>query len=213
MKKHTFFDSGILRILSATADLIVLNLLFIFCSLPIFTIGPALTAMHYVTLRMVRNEESHIVKDFFRSFRQNISQGIIIHIVFSVISIILAFNVYVLWNLMEAGWIYKYLLILTVLLSALHIMTFIYVFPVLAQFNNTIRNTIKNARFMALKHFSFTLAMFLVTVCPIICALFINYFLEWEIVIFALIGFALIAYFNSRFLVRIFDQYITDDNA
>ena len=83
MKKRNFFDSGIFRFLSATADLIVLNLLFIFCSLPILTIGPALTAMHYVTLRMVRNEESHIVKDFFRSFRQNISQGIIIHIIFS----------------------------------------------------------------------------------------------------------------------------------
>lgn len=213
MKKRNFFDSGIFRFLSTIADLIVLNLLFILCSLPILTIGPALSAMYYATLRIIRNEESHIVKDFFHSFRQNISQGIIIHIVFSVISIILGFNIYVLWQLMETGWIYTYLLILMVLISAVHVMTIIYVFPVLAQFNNTLRNTIKNARFMALKHFSYSLAMLLLSIFPLFCALFINYLLEWEIVIFALIGFALIAYLNSRFLVRIFDQYITKDNT
>lgn len=213
MKKRTFFDSGIFRILSATADLIVLNILFLICCLPIVTIGPALTAMYYVTLRMTRNEESQIAKDFFHSFRQNLKQGIVIHIIFFFISIILGFNLYVLWKIMDVSWVYKYLFILTALICALHIMTAIYVYPVLAQFHNTVRSTIKNARFMALRHFSFTLALFLLTVFPVFCALFINFFLEWEIVIFALIGFALIAYLNSRFLVRIFDQYITDTDT
>lgn len=44
------------------ADLIILNLLCILCCLPIVTIGPSLTALHYVTMKMVRNEESYIVK-------------------------------------------------------------------------------------------------------------------------------------------------------
>ena len=213
MKKRTFFDTGFYRFLSGLADLLIVNGLFLLCCLPLITIGPALTAMYYVTLHMVRSEESHVVKDFFRSFRQNFKQSVWVHLIFSVISIILGFNIYVLWNLMEAGWVYKYLLILIVLISVFHIMASIYTYPVLAQFENTIRNTLKNARFMALKHFSYTFAMFLLCAAPVICALFINYCLEWEIVLFGLIGFALVAYINSRFLVKIFANYIPKDNS
>lgn len=213
MKKHTFFDSGIFRFLSRIADLIILNILFLLCCLPIVTIGAALTAMFYVTLRMARNEESYITKNFFHSFRQNLKQGIITHLIFSVVSIIIGFDVYVLWKFMDISWIFKYLLILLLLICVLHFITFIYLYPVLAQFNNTIRNTIKNARFMALKHFPYTLAMSLISIFPVFCIWYIKYFLEWGILIFALFGFALIAYLNALFLVKIFDKYINEQTT
>lgn len=213
MKKNTFIDSGIFRFLSRITDLIILNILFLLCCLPIITIGAALTAMFYVTLRMARNEESYITKNFFHSFRQNLKQGIITHLIFSTVSIIIGFDVYVLWKCMEISWLFKYLLVALLLIFALHFMTFIYLYPVLAQFNNTIRNTIKNARFMSLKHFPHTLAMLLITIFPVFCAWYVKYFIEWEILIFALLGFALIAYINSLFLVRIFDKYINEQNS
>lgn len=213
MKKRSFFDSGFFRFLSTIADLIVLNLLFLLCCIPFITIGPALTAMYYVTLRIVRKEEAHIAKDFFHSFRQNLKQGILLHLLASLISIILGFNLYVLWNLMETSWVYKYLLVLICLLFTFHIMTCIYLYPILAQFDNTLRNSLKNARFMALKHFPYTLAMFLLCTAPVLGAVFINYYLEWEIVIFGLIGFSLITYLNARFFVKIFAHYISGDNT
>ena len=57
--------------LSRLADLFWLNVLFIVCSIPIFTIGASATALYYVTLKMVKNEECYITKSFFRSFKQN----------------------------------------------------------------------------------------------------------------------------------------------
>lgn len=208
MNKHTFLDSKIYHFLSKMADLIILNLLFILCCLPIITIGAAQTALFYVTLRMTRNEEAHVAEDFLRSFRKNLKQGIAVHLIFSAVTIILCFDVYVLWKLMEISWIFKYLLIIVILISALHFVTSIYVYPVLAQFENTVRNTIKNARYMALKHFSFSLAMSLVALFPFFCAWIMKYFLEWEILVFLLFGFALMAYINSVLLAKVFDKYI-----
>ena len=51
--------------MSRVADLIILNLLCIVCCIPVVTIAPSIAAMFYVTLKMVRNEESYIVRGFF----------------------------------------------------------------------------------------------------------------------------------------------------
>ena len=50
-------DNGLFRALGKLADLMLLNILFLVCSLPIFTIGASFTAMYYVTLKLAENEE------------------------------------------------------------------------------------------------------------------------------------------------------------
>ena len=67
--KFLSLDSPLMRFLGKMADLMILNLLVIFCSIPIITMGASLTAMHYVALKIVRNEEAYITKDFFKSFK------------------------------------------------------------------------------------------------------------------------------------------------
>ena len=61
-------DSPVMRFLGRLADLMILNLVTLLCCLPVVTIGASLTAMHYVLLKMVRNEESYIVRSFFKSY-------------------------------------------------------------------------------------------------------------------------------------------------
>ena len=63
------------------ADLLLLNFLCILCCIPIVTAGASITALYYVTLKMARDEESYIVRSFFRSFKQNFKQATIINII------------------------------------------------------------------------------------------------------------------------------------
>ena len=63
-------DSKMMSFLSRIFDLIILNILFVLCSLPVITIGSSLTALYSVTLKMVRNEESYIFRSFFKSFKE-----------------------------------------------------------------------------------------------------------------------------------------------
>ena len=72
--KFMSIDGPVMRFLGKVADMMILNLLVLFCSIPIITMGAALTAMHYVALKVVRNEESYITKDFFKSFKMNFKQ-------------------------------------------------------------------------------------------------------------------------------------------
>lgn len=53
----------------------MLNVVFLICCLPIVTIGASLTALHYVTLKMARNEESYISEASSNPLRQELQTG------------------------------------------------------------------------------------------------------------------------------------------
>ena len=53
-------DSGFSRFMNRIADLFILNILWIFCSLPIVTIGAATTALYSINLKILN-------KNFFQS--------------------------------------------------------------------------------------------------------------------------------------------------
>ena len=53
-------DSPLMNVLNKMADLMWLNILTLICCIPVITAGAALTSMHYVALKIVRNEESYI---------------------------------------------------------------------------------------------------------------------------------------------------------
>ena len=67
--------------MSRVADLCILNVLCIIFCIPVITAGASITAMFYVTMKMVRNEEAYIVKGFFKSFKENFKQATMINII------------------------------------------------------------------------------------------------------------------------------------
>ena len=71
-------DSILFKVLEKIADFVILNLLWAICCIPVVTIGASTTALYYVMLKMVRNEESHVAKMFFKAFKQNLKQGSIL---------------------------------------------------------------------------------------------------------------------------------------
>lgn len=193
--------------MSKVADLCILNIICVVCCIPVITAGASITAMYYVTLKMVRNEDAYIVRSFFKSFKQNFKQATIINLIMLLIGLIL----YVDLNVSKAmqggaGQIFQVIFMAFVLI---YFILFLYVYPVLARFYNTIKNTIKNALFMAVRHLPYTVVMVLIAVCPLLLLLVKSYQIQSTLfVLFLLMGFALIAYCNSFFLVKIFDNYM-----
>ena len=82
-------DSPLMQALNKLGDLMWLNVLTLICCIPIVTIGPSLTAMHYIALKIARNEEGYITRDFFKSFRANLRQGIIIGLILIFVLVVL----------------------------------------------------------------------------------------------------------------------------
>ena len=65
-------DSPFMNFLNKLCDIMILNIMVLIFSIPIFTIGASVTAGYYISFKMVKNEESYICKGFLKAlFRQN----------------------------------------------------------------------------------------------------------------------------------------------
>ena len=188
MSKLFDLDSPLMRILNKVADLMILNvatllfcvpglfsgyvalqiymsegvinlpaiLMFVVLSIPI---GSALTGMHFVLLKMVRGDEAYI-KDFWKSFKLNFKQASVIWLIFEVAGFLLIadYKIY-----MGSDTFPKIMLIMTGVVAIVIFIIYIYVFPVLSRFSNTIANTIKNSFLMSVLGLPRTLGMILIT--------------------------------------------------
>ena len=67
--KEKPYQTGLFGILSHLADLMILNILTLICCIPLVTAGAAMTALYTMTMRMARNEEGSIVREYFQAFR------------------------------------------------------------------------------------------------------------------------------------------------
>lgn len=59
------YDGKLNQFLTRIMYIVSLNLLFLLCSIPIFTIGTAYTAMYTVLFRLQEGDEPDILKTFF----------------------------------------------------------------------------------------------------------------------------------------------------
>ena len=159
-------DGPLMRGLSRIADVVVLNLLTLICCVPIVTIGAALTAQHYVALKMARNEEGYVVRLFFKSFKQNFKQATCIWLIFMAFIVMFALDVYIFsYSGLEFP---KYMIIMVSALGIIVAMGGIYVFPVLARFENTVKNTLINSFKIAIISLPKTILMLIIYVLPIL---------------------------------------------
>lgn len=194
-------DNPVWNFMGKVADLVILNLLAIVCSIPVFTIGASWTAMYFVTIRMVRKEESYVIRDFFRSFRENFKQATVIWLISLIAIGVFAGDVIIYRMIPEQ--IPKALMIAVLVLAYLVLGTVIYVFPMLSRYHNTIKGTIKNAFLVSVVNIPYTVIFVLLMAIPFIMAVFLIEMAPFVI----MVGFSLPAYVASIFWVRMFRKF------
>ena len=157
------------RFLNKVADLLILNLITLVMCVPIITIGAALTAMHYVLLKMVRGEEGYIVKSFFRSFKREFGQATILWILFVALGALMASNMVLV---LEGTGHYPIWLPSSILVAAvLELIIMIYTFALLSRFDNSVYHTLLNAVTLTFSELPRSLAMAGITLTPAIAFL------------------------------------------
>ena len=194
-------EGPFMRFFDKVFNLLWLNILVIVCSLPIFTAGAAFTAMHYVVLRMLHNEEGYITKNFFKSFRENFKQATIIWIPAFLIYLALAVDAYLLYKgIVTLPGMYRMVIYF---LLAVATVGLVFIFPVLSHYNNTCRGTIRNAYAMGVYNPIKSISMVIVTAAPWAGLFFKTYFIP----ICFLFGFTVPAYLSSTLYDGIFKRF------
>lgn len=206
MKDIFSMEGPLISFLNKATDLVVLNFIYIICSIPLITIGASTTALYYVTLRMSKNEEGYIIKDFFRSFKENFRQATIIWFILLCMGGIIGVEFFVINNMEGTlAFAVECVIFLGILLFAFEML---YVFPVLARFENTVKSTMKNALFISILQIPKTLAMLVFSSIPIILVLTS---LRW-LPLFAAFGFSVASYTNACWMDKIFKRFEPEES-
>ena len=170
MGKLFDLESPLFSFLNKFADLVYLNILTMICCIPIITIGASMTALNYVVLKMVRNEEGYITRAFFKSFKQNFKQATLIWLILLLIAGILAGDAFIMSYSIVA--FPSWFRIALAIVAFIMVFATIHVFPVLAKFDNSIKQTFKNSLFMGILSLPKTILMILCWAVPAVTLIF-----------------------------------------
>ena len=209
MNKVFNFEGPVFTFLSRLADLFWLNILYILCCIPVVTAGAATTALYYVTLKMAKNEEGYITRSYFKSFKDNFVQATVIWLIVLAVGVIMFLDLRIVQSAGITSDAVRNVVTVAVLVMAIVVsMTLVYLFPILAQFDNTVKNTIRNAFLISIRHLPYTLLLIVITVIPVALIWFFP-----ALLLIVVIIFSATAYIKSGFFNRIFVLYMPDEGA
>lgn len=194
-------DGPLYRIGNIIYYLMVTNFLWIVFSLPIFTIGASTTAMYYIMGKLVRDDDVRILKDYWKSFKNNFKQATAIWLIMLIAGLIIYTNIRNITLLGDMGKII-YPLQLVVLIELVIIA--IYIFPLLSRYEMKTKNLFKTAFFMGNRHI-FT------TILCIACIFILNYLFYQIPGVLILLFISLNALCIYYLVYRIFIKYVPDE--
>ncbi len=190
-------DGKFYKFLNTVWEMLKLNFLWIIFSLPIITIGAATIAAFSITNKMINEEEGYVIRDFLDAFKKNLKQGIIL----GLITLFLSYSIYLNFELFESLENNPIIfLILGIVISFVSIIHLIYAYPLLARYENSIKNTLINSREITFK-FVFQTLFLLIFIGLLIVVFIFNYTLMF---IGLLFGPASIFLLISSFAIRHF---------
>ena len=199
-------DNVVHVFLNKLGDIVIANLLFILCSIPVITIGPALTALYHCMMRTVKGNNNGTTRTFFRAFKENFKQSLIVWLLILVAGIILVLNLRFLLH--ANGSAANMLFYLTIGVLTLLVIFSLYIFPVIATFANSLGALCRNAFLLAFMHFPTTVAMAVITIFPLYMTYLDVKLQPLYACCWFFFGFGLTAYINSFFFYRMFRPYL-----
>ena len=183
-----------------------LNILWLICSLPIFTIGASTTALFYCTLKMAEDRDDGLTRMFFRAFRSNFKPATKLWLILLALSCFLGVDGFVLSRLWNTSAFWTILTALVIGAAVLYAIVLLYAFPLLARFENTTLGILRTSFAVGVRYLFCTLLM-----------AFIYAVMGWiTVCVFApafLLGMGLCAMLCSFLLVKIIHLIGGDPDA
>lgn len=200
MQKLFSTDGKIYSWMERFYQVLLLNIIFIITCLPLITIGAATAAAYGTTYKLIDHREGILYKEYLHQFKQNFIPATkawfsMVFVVLGSIGVLPYIRPFIINNRIA------YYLIMV--LVALIILTTLYLFPLIARFENTVVNAAINAMILSLKHLSTSILLFFVTVGGIVLPFYVpKLFFAWLFV-----GVGMVFFINGKLLLRIFDRY------
>lgn len=189
------------RFLTALANLLYVNVLFLFSSLPVFTLGASITSLYRITIAILAGDNPSVFKDYFRCFKENFLRSTGLLLLYTGAAAFFGFEIYMVRTMMDADsqWVAIPAVFFLVIIAA---MSF-YSFPLVAWFDETFKQLLKNSILLAITNLPVTIMYMAITAG---FAFLVYQFPTITMSGMVFIGFAALALYYSLFLKRIFEK-------
>lgn len=144
-------DGFVHRIMWGLYDLIILNLIWILCSIPIISIGASTTALFYCVGKIIRGEDLQVLRDFIKSFKANFKEASVVWLIliiayFFIYTNFIFFSSYRVTLARVIAYAQLPLFIVVLFISIL-------IFPILSRYNVSILKGFQVSLILSVKYF------------------------------------------------------------
>ena len=187
-------------------DLMVLNILWLLCCLPVFTFGPASSALSRVMITLVRGGSEAVAKNYFIAFRRDFGRAVVLGLI-GLAGLAIAVSD-ILFAVSLSGGMKILFLIVAVLVSSLVFSYLAYIFALHAFFENRIAGQIRNALSLAAASPMETLAIWLCFAVPVAAILLLpRIVLVYIGFLYILFGVSCPAYFAAKHQAKVIARF------
>lgn len=198
------YENGIMRTISSIADSILLGILWVLCSLPVFTIGASSAAFYYAYNKCICQKTDYVWRTFFAGFKSNFKQATQIWLIVLGLASIVIID-YRLLGLMENTTVLV-LIIQTALITVMVFITLwmLYLFPFISRFESPTKTVMKNCALIAVTNIPWSillLVVFAITTIVFLCLPMLNLLIP-----------ALYMFCANKILEKIFRKYMSPED-
>lgn len=199
---HTLFnpENKFWSFIGKIADVCFMGVLWAITSLPVFTLGAATAAFYSFTLDQVKDLEGGVWNSYFSAFKRTFKKATCLWLLQLVAGLFLAANLYAAWQLyVSSGILGLGLLSLAFCGTLVFALVSLYVYPILASYDFSVKKVIRDSFIMAVGnlHVSITILVLFALACVGI------YYISG--LFFFWIGLAI--FFSSYFIWGLFLKY------
>lgn len=209
MQKLFHYDSPFIKWVNRMGRIVILNVLWIVCCIPVITIGASTAAMYRVAMELAKKKNDvPVCSSFFRAFRSSFRQATLVWLILMIPTLVVLLN---LGILITGGMGTSIITAIICLIPVPPLLAvFAYVFAYAATFEDKPLRTILNCAVISISNLPKTLLMIVLNLLPPVLYLFATELFLRLIFVWLLFAFALIAYLNSKLILRAFSPYLKE---
>ena len=201
------FDSPLLKKLALIGNLAALNIIWLLCCIPIFTIGAATVAMHTVLLQYIEDTDDAVFRPFLKAFRENFKQATGIWLVFIPLLALLVFDAMYLYASTSLGFLW----VPFALISLIAVIILTYIFPLLARYKTATKPALRNCLLLFLMDLGKSLLVVILNLIPWALMLFFPYFCARIGILWLCFCGSVFAFLGDCILLKIFKKRETKE--
>lgn len=204
MKNLFNYENGVMSAISSIADSLILGILWVVCSLPVFTVGASSAAFYYAYNKCIRQKTDYIWRSFLSGFKRNFKQATQIWLIVLCLMFIIIIDFHLLRFMENTAVLALIIQIILITVVLFIIIWALYLFPYISRFEGSNKTVMKNCALIAVANIPQSLLLlivFAITALIFLCLPMLN-----------LLFPSLYMFCANRLLEKIFRKYMPPED-